>query len=114
MIWHEGKSFTYWEACSEIFQDANDILRKNLTRGVLPEECKNMPSTCNVCSSRMHTSGNMWVAKCEYIKKFINPLKFEASMNECAKFMNFEWLKDDGCPPGAFSSKCQPLRPFYK
>ena len=85
--------------------DANDKLRKFLTRGVLSEECENMPSTCNICSSRMsplphpHTStpGNMWVAKCEYIKKLINPLKFEARMVEYAKFMNFKWVKDDGC-----------------
>jgi hypothetical protein len=73
--------------------EENDILRKFLTRGVLSEECENMPSTCNVCSSRMsplphpHTSGNMWVAKCEYIKKLIRPNDFKQKMYDYGIFM---------------------------
>ncbi len=64
----------------------NDVLRRFMTRGALSEECSNMPTTCNVCSSRMspvphaHTSGNMWVARCDYVKKLIDPLKFEEAM----------------------------------
>ena len=60
----------------------NDKLRKFLTRGALSEECETSPSTCDVCSSRMsplphaHTSGNMWLAKCEYVAKLIDPLEF--------------------------------------
>ena len=74
---------------------ANDMLRRFLTQGALSEECMSMPSTCNVCSSRMsplphpHTPGNMWVAKCEYIKKLIHPLKFEAKMEEFRAFTDF-------------------------
>ncbi len=64
----------------------NDILRRFLTRGALSEECSNMPTTCDVCSSRMsplphpHTSGNMWAARCDYVKKLIDPLKFNEAM----------------------------------
>ena len=56
--------------------------------GALSKECAMMPEdTCNVCSSRFspvphpHTSGNMWLARCDYIKKLIDPLIFEAAMN---------------------------------
>ena len=61
-------------------------LRKFLTRGALSEECSNMPSFCNFCSSRMsplphaHTSGNMWAARCEYVRKLMHPIQFEAKM----------------------------------
>ncbi|GFH53888.1 hypothetical protein CTEN210_10364 [Chaetoceros tenuissimus] len=66
----------------------NDSLRRFLTRGALSQECANMPEdTCNVCSSRMsplphpHTSGNIWVAKCEYIAKLQNPFKFQKQID---------------------------------
>uniref|UniRef100_A0A7S2A067 Uncharacterized protein n=1 Tax=Ditylum brightwellii TaxID=49249 RepID=A0A7S2A067_9STRA len=65
---------------------ANDKLRRFLTRGALSEECLSMPPSCNICSSRMspiphpHTPGNMWLARCEYIKKLINPLEFNLRM----------------------------------
>ena len=64
----------------------NDLLRKWLTRAALSKECSNMPSSCNVCSWRFspiphpHTSGNMWAARCEYIRKLINPMKFQLTM----------------------------------
>ena len=67
---------------------SNDQLRKFLTRGALSEECANIPNSCNVCSSRFspvphpHTSGNMWLAKCSYVKNLIDPLKFEEAMNK--------------------------------
>ncbi len=60
----------------------NHNLRRFMTRGALSEECSNMPTSCNVCSSRMsplpnpHTSGNMWVARCDYVQKLINPVNF--------------------------------------
>ena len=66
----------------------NDLLRKWLTRAALSRECSNMPSSCNVCSYRMsplphpHTPGNMWAAKCEYIKQLIDPTKFGAKMEQ--------------------------------
>jgi hypothetical protein len=58
----------------------NDLLRDFLTSGALSEECASLPESCNVCSSRMsplphpHTSGNMWLARCDYIAQLFNPL----------------------------------------
>jgi len=69
----------------------NDLLRKWLTRAALSEECASMPLSCNVCSWRMsplphpHTPGNMWAARCEYIRKLIEPVEFEWKM---AQFYN--------------------------
>ena len=57
----------------------NELLRNFLTQGALSEECANLPDSCNVCSSRMsplphpHTSGNMWLARCDYISQLFNP-----------------------------------------
>lgn len=66
--------------------EQNDMLRKFLTRGALSKECSAMPSTCDICSSRMspiphpHTSGNMWVAKCDYVQKLMNPQELGSQM----------------------------------
>lgn len=66
--------------------EANHKLRNFVTRGALSTECANLPSTCNVCSSRMsplphpHTSGNMWLARCNYISKLINPLSLKEGL----------------------------------
>ena len=60
--------------------ESNHRLRNFVTQGALSTECANLPDTCNVCSSRMsplphpHTSGNMWLARCDYISKLIDPL----------------------------------------
>jgi hypothetical protein len=41
---------------------------------------------CNVCSARFsplphfHTSGNMWVARCSYVKELYEPDRFEGAM----------------------------------
>jgi len=57
----------------------NDKLRNFLTQGALSSECANLPQSCDVCSSRMsplphpHTPGNMWLARCDYVSKLINP-----------------------------------------
>ena len=65
----------------------NTLFRRFNTRGALSEECMNMPSSCNVCSSRMsplphpHTSGNMWVAKCEYVQKLVDPMELPVKMD---------------------------------
>jgi hypothetical protein len=68
---------------------ANEDLRKFLTVGALSEECASVdPDTCNVCSSRFsplphpHTSGNMWLARCDYVRKLIDPYDFEERMHE--------------------------------
>ncbi|KAL7491916.1 hypothetical protein ACHAWT_001355 [Skeletonema menzelii] len=66
----------------------NDSLRQWITRAALSKECSNMPRKCNVCSWRFspfphpHNSGNMWAAKCEYVKKLIDPLLFETRMSQ--------------------------------
>mmetsp|Transcript_46180 Transcript_46180/g.97017 ORF Transcript_46180/g.97017 Transcript_46180/m.97017 type:complete len:356 (-) Transcript_46180:284-1351(-) len=58
----------------------NDRLRHFLTQGALSSECANLPQSCDVCSSRMsplphpHTPGNMWLARCDYVSKLINPV----------------------------------------
>jgi len=65
----------------------NEKLRQVLTEGATSDECRNLPSTCNICSSRMspiphvHTSGNMWLARCDYIVKLKNPRLFENAMD---------------------------------
>mmetsp|Transcript_9150 Transcript_9150/g.25749 ORF Transcript_9150/g.25749 Transcript_9150/m.25749 type:complete len:316 (-) Transcript_9150:1729-2676(-) len=65
---------------------ANAKLRKFLTRGALSDSCSFLPEECNVCSSRMsplphpHTSGNMWLARCSYVKKLLNPIIFKLAM----------------------------------
>jgi hypothetical protein len=66
--------------------EQNDNLRRLLTRGVLSEECSNLPDICNVCSFRMspiphvHTPGNMWLARCSYVNKLIDPRLFKEVM----------------------------------
>lgn len=64
----------------------NERLRRFLTFGALSKECSNLPNTCNVCSSRFsplphpHTSGNMWLARCDYVQHLIDPSVFENKM----------------------------------
>jgi hypothetical protein len=66
----------------------NNMMRQFLTRGALSEECTFLPETCNVCSSRMsptphpHTPGNMWLARCDYVRKLIDPMTFVDAMNK--------------------------------
>jgi hypothetical protein len=64
-------------------------LRSFLTKGALSKECagsdddNDLPDKCNVCSSRMpplphpHTPGNMWLARCDYVSKLIDPLAYD-------------------------------------
>mmetsp|Transcript_25374 Transcript_25374/g.38788 ORF Transcript_25374/g.38788 Transcript_25374/m.38788 type:complete len:348 (-) Transcript_25374:389-1432(-) len=67
----------------------NKRLRPFLTRGALSKECSNLPDKCNVCSSRMspiphpHTPGNMWLARCDYIAKLVDPtIDFKSEAND--------------------------------
>jgi len=59
----------------------NTMLRLFLTNGALSKECATLPDKCNVCSSRMspfphaHTSGNMWLARCDYVAQLVNPMQ---------------------------------------
>jgi len=63
--------------------EANDRLRNFVTRGALSAECAALPPDCDVCSSRMsplphpHTSGNMWLARCDYVAQLMDPLASE-------------------------------------
>merc|ERR1712129_91196 len=64
-----------------------DVWRRFLMRGVASEECQNMTTKCNVCSSRFspfphqHVPGNMWLARCSYIRKLANPRLFMHNMS---------------------------------
>lgn len=72
-------------------KEENNRLRRFSTRGALSEECAHVPDQCNICSSRFsplpypHTSGNMWVAKCVYVRKLINPNEFQQKMDDIYK-----------------------------
>jgi len=69
----------------------NNVLRRFLMKGIVSQECVNMPATCNVCSSRFsplphpHTPGNMWHAKCSHIRRLLPPAVFEQTMNNFFK-----------------------------
>lgn len=64
----------------------NARLRRFLTEGVLSDECRNLPDSCDVCSSRFsplphpHTSGNMWLARCSYVNRLANPNRIRLKM----------------------------------
>ena len=82
---------------------ANTQLRLFLTRGALSPECARSTAwssssssddddddddtACNVCSSRFsplphpHTPGNMWLARCDYVVKLIEPRLFTVLMD---------------------------------
>jgi hypothetical protein len=76
------------------YNEDNNRLRRFLTRGALSNECAQLPDTCNVCSSRMspmphpHTSGNMWLARCEYVKNLPRPSKFADMMSRHVEEMH--------------------------
>lgn len=66
----------------------NDLLRIFITKGALSEECFHLSTDCNMCSSRMspfphlHSPGNMWLARCSYIRKLLPPANFSVIMGE--------------------------------
>jgi hypothetical protein len=65
----------------------NTILRRLITPAALSRECSHMPSSCNTCSFRFsplphpHSPGNMWAARCSYIKLLMDPRKFKQNMS---------------------------------
>ncbi|KAL7537731.1 hypothetical protein ACHAWF_005878 [Thalassiosira exigua] len=65
-------------------REENDRLRRFLTEGALSRECATLPDDCDVCSSRFsplphpHTSGNMWLARCDYVRKLRDPCHLKA------------------------------------
>jgi hypothetical protein len=66
----------------------NDDLRRFLTKGAWSDACQNMPKECSACGSRFsplphqHYPGNMWVARCEYVSRLIEPSNMAAAMNK--------------------------------
>jgi len=58
---------------------ANRRMRQVQSRAVLSPECATTDDRCNVCSLRMspyphmHAPGNMWAAKCSYIRQLVAP-----------------------------------------
>lgn len=75
----------------------NNKLRRFLTEGALSRECAYLPDTCNICSARMsthphpHTSGNMWLARCSYVAKLLDP--YELGKGNLPSIFNV----DNGC-----------------
>jgi hypothetical protein len=68
-------------------REENDLLRRFMTYGATSTQCTNLPSDCDTCSSRFtpyphpHTSGNMWLARCNYVSKLLDPTSFTEKMN---------------------------------
>jgi len=69
----------------------NSNVRRFLVKGIVSQECVDMPAECDVCSSRFsplphpHTPGNMWHAKCSHIRKLQQPSVFERIMDDFCK-----------------------------
>jgi len=81
----------------------NGRLRRFITTGALSMECANMPKDmCNICASRFspaphpHTSGNMWLARCDYIKQLKDPDTFEQAMDSLGYTGGERYLACDG------------------
>jgi hypothetical protein len=68
--------------------ESNNNLRKQLTQSILSKECHDglKNTNCNICSMRFsplphwHTPGNMWVARCSYIRKLLAPLGYATTV----------------------------------
>lgn len=67
--------------------DANDRLRQNLMKGVLACIDQHALRSSDVCGLRAsplphpHLPGNMWVARCDYVSRLIDPLNFQSEMD---------------------------------
>jgi len=64
----------------------NNLMRAANTKAALSEPCTDLPDTCNVCSMRFsplpypHVAGNMWIARCSYLKQLMEPSAFQKKM----------------------------------
>jgi hypothetical protein len=82
----------------------NDLLRNLMTQGALSKDCANLPTSCNVCSSRFspfphpHFPGNMFLARCDYVRQLIEPSQFPARMKHVPGVYNetVEWKYGSG------------------
>ena len=67
---------------------SNTALRQFVSASPLSKECANLPDQCNVCSTRMsplphpHSPGNMWLARCDYVMKLVDPSGHLGAENE--------------------------------
>jgi hypothetical protein len=70
--------------------EANDRLRNLITLAALSPQCYQglVATKCNICSARFapiphwHAPGNMWTAKCYYIKQLYPIMTFEQKVSE--------------------------------
>lgn len=64
-------------------------LRRFATRGALSRTCAAAPA-CDVCAARvspvprLHAPGNMWLARCEYVRRLPRPSDFELTTDVAA------------------------------
>lgn len=78
--------YIHFQKASESSSIINDEVRKMATHAALSDECANISSTCNTCSNRFspspypHSPGNMWLARCEYVKKLTDPETHEEKL----------------------------------
>jgi len=81
----------------------NDAMRRFATLGALSEPCLNLPPSCNICATRFsaaphhHVPGNMWVARCSYIRRLIPPLVFAVAVDQVEK--SFSEIDLASCSP---------------
>jgi len=106
MLWeyckiHPKKKVVYIHTKGSFHPSSNqELQRKYNTKGALSDDCSNLPSSCNVCSSRMtpipnpHSPGNMWLARCSYVQKLIDPNVLKEAMN---RVIYHNLLADDAC-----------------
>jgi hypothetical protein len=71
---------------------ANEAWRRDLTAAAMNEYCWNPPNdSCNVCGLQFWPvwstffPGNMWTAKCSYVRKLLPPNGFETRMDSVFK-----------------------------
>jgi hypothetical protein len=84
----------------------NVNLRRMLTQAAFSNECQvNMTELgCNFCSARFspfphaHNPGNMWTAKCDYVKNLIRPDGFAAAMKAMVDHFNNAHEVDPSIP----------------
>jgi hypothetical protein len=75
--------------------EPNDKLRIMLTKAVFSNECQtiNNNNKCNICAARFsaiphyHMAGNMWTAKCRYVKHLIAPDRFASRMDDLVDYV---------------------------
>lgn len=107
---HKEKKVVYLHSKGSYHHNPqNEALRMFLTRSVLSRQCaykdehkassdegsSSSAFACDVCTNRFspfphpHTSGNMFLADCEYVSQLIDPLEFEGRMHDIPRIK--EW-----------------------